>query len=137
MIPHILNKSPLTGGGRCSATEMATICSTLAFCPARSRFIVDTEHRLLILLLFQFRVLTLAFSVFLSVQLCCIAFTLWNRDDGSKPPFGSNPMVVIAPKLSSVNTFSTSLDRVPKPVSNFCASSLVRPYKRKKAGIDS
>ena len=102
-------------------------------------YLFAETHRLLILfLLFQFRVLKyLASSVFLSVQLCCIAFTLWNQDDGSKPPFGSNPMVIIAPKLSSVNTFSTSLDRVPKPMSHFCASSLVRPYKRRKAGIDS
>ena len=80
--------------------------------------------------MFQFRVLTLAFSVFLSVQLCCIAFTLWNRDDGSKSPFDSNPMVIIAPKLSSVNIFSTRLDRNPKPEFFLCVTLLVPASKR-------
>ena len=45
--------------------------------------------------------------------------------------------MIISPKLSSVNTISTSLDRIPKPEFCFCASSLARPYKRRKAGIDS
>lgn len=81
--------------------------------------------------------MTLAFSAFLSVQLCCIAFTLWNQDDGSKPPFGSNSMVTIAPKLSSVNTFSTSLDRNPKPEFFLCATLLVPASKRNKFASSS
>ena len=102
-------------------------------------YLFAETHRLLILfLLFQFRVLIyFASSVFLSVQLCCIAFTLWNQDDGSKPPFGSNPMVIIAPKLSSVNIFSTSLDRNPKPEFFLCATLLVPTSKRNKFASSS
>lgn len=39
-------------------------------------------------------------------------------------------MVVIAPKLSSVNIFSTSLDRNPKPEFFLCATLLVPASKR-------
>lgn len=39
-------------------------------------------------------------------------------------------MVIIAPKLSSANIFSTSLDRNPKPEFFLCATLLVPAFKR-------